>query len=91
MLTSLLYVATYWIEETVSWKNPGSSMKRMFPTEGLAKRVVKAMISSEENDKLHEGIIMSIFGYESKVKKAEFNKIMTTKCKWIFNVKGIND
>ena len=66
-------------------------MKRMFATEGLAKRVVKAMIKSEETDKLHEGVIMSIFGYESKVKKAEFHKIMTTRCKWVFSVKGIND
>ena len=34
---------------------------------------------------------LSSFGYEARVKKAEFHKIMTNKCKWVFNIKGINE
>lgn len=83
-------MATWWNEQTVEWVNPGSSMKRMWTDEAKAKRVANAFINAEdEADKDHLGLLMSVFGYESKIKKAEFDKQFSGKFKWIYKTREI--
>ena len=47
-------------------------------------------MSEEEADPKLSGFIQLVFGYESKLTKAEFiQKLMTKDCKWIFSGKEI--
>ena len=47
----------------------------MYTDQAKTKRVIKAFVNAEdEHDKEHLGFIMSMFGYESKIKKFEFEK-----------------
>ena len=65
-------------------------MKRQYTDEDFSKRVVNAFINSEEeDDKAKTGFIMSLFGYESKIKKEPFEKSMQNKNKWFFVSKDI--
>lgn len=87
----MFMIASYWNEQTVEWVTPGSSMKRMWTDEAKTKRVIKAFIDAEdEKDKDHIGVLMRMFGYESKIKKAEFEKALHGKDKWFFKSKEIS-
>jgi len=62
----------------------------MYTDEAKTKRVIHAFVNADdEHDKEHMGFIMGMFGYESKIKKFEFEKIMTGKFKWFFKSKEI--
>ena len=47
--------------------------------------------SEEEKDKQYMGVVFRLYGYESKLKRAEFLTKMSTTYKWVYSSNGIKD
>jgi hypothetical protein len=101
ILDTIFFIATQWTQDRAAlWI---SNRKRADPgfkwsvenkyEESLVRRAIKAMRLSEEEDKPElTGFIMLLFGYESKLTRAEYDEhIQEDKCIWVFSAAEIRE
>ena len=60
--------------------------------EDIVKRATKALRAIQENetdDETKVGFITELFGYEAKLKTADYIHEITNQCAWVFTPEGI--